>query len=130
MYVAGDAFNHEWHSSASGANLSCFDCHTKKTSKSSLNTKECTDCHKNLIPEGSQFKLVSYKSRSYTNAMHGLCINCHKESLKNDALLRVNKSNLGQCRACHKYDKIKDIDNKLFEIRQKNKWVVVPANFK
>ena len=134
MYLTGDAFRHDWHSSSSGANLDCFKCHNKSVSKgmnfkfsNKKATRICKDCHNNIIPADSRIKKLStYKTLSYTDAMHSLCIKCHKDRLKSDTILFKSKPNLAQCSNCHKNFGIFKKDKKLFQEKKENKWVVVP----
>lgn len=137
MYLSGDAFRHNWHTSSNGANLDCFKCHSSKISKGAefkKNPKKvmenCFECHKDLIPEGSNvINIKTYKSPSYTDAMHNLCINCHENRIRFDIDLAERKPSLALCINCHPKPQAPDSRRQMFEKEQKNKWVVVPSKF-
>lgn len=134
MYSEGDAFRHNWHSSPTGANLNCFKCHDKSKSKGLNFTKAdfkdefmCKKCHKTMIPPDSRTpEITTYKTLSYTNAMHNLCIKCHEKKLHADTLLAKRKPNLAKCKNCHNNFKQYKPKQRLFIKRNDNKWVVVP----
>ncbi len=137
MYQMSNAFNHDWHASENGADLNCFECHDKDISKGrkfmerdSLSKELCKDCHDGMFAVDALFnEYHDFKTVSYTQAMHGLCITCHDTELKKDSVLREEKPNLSKCENCH--ETIRDEDKKeLFETRSKNKWVVVPPRIK
>lgn len=96
MYQPTDAFGHAWHSSRQGANLMCNDCHMKGKIKSAENAKHCSDCHNDLVPEGSSITFSHYEALGYVEAMHRLCINCH--NMKAEI---VGDENLARCSTCH-----------------------------
>jgi Ni/Fe-hydrogenase subunit HybB-like protein len=98
MYESADAFRHDWHASPTGANLKCYDCHKKGMEKTAKSAKDCKDCHNDLFVKGSRIKIDSYMAVSYADAMHGLCLDCHK----NRAIEYSNKQNLDVCSTCHK----------------------------
>jgi Ni/Fe-hydrogenase subunit HybB-like protein len=98
MYESSDAFRHDWHASPTGANLKCYDCHKKGMDKTAKSAKACKDCHNDLFVKGSTIKINSYMAVSYTDAMHGLCLDCHR----NRALQFTEKKNLDVCSVCHK----------------------------
>ncbi|NQU04598.1 MAG: cytochrome c3 family protein, partial [Calditrichaeota bacterium] len=96
MYSLTDAMKHDWHSSPDGANLSCRDCHTKEGYKSADNAKSCDVCHADLIPAGAIIKVEQYDAISYTDAMHTLCVDCHRKEAE-----EVNRPALPLCATCH-----------------------------
>lgn len=97
MYTSSDAFRHDWHADEDGANLACFECHTKGFKKYSSNVKDCKDCHLDLHPVKASIKIDSYLAASYTDALHKLCVNCHKQT---DIKEKRQKA-IGVCSACH-----------------------------
>ena len=136
MYLAGDAFRHDWHSSSKGANLGCFECHDETQSKgltfssnSLVMYEPCRDCHENMIPPDSKIKEIkTYETVSYTDAMHNLCITCHEKKIRANPVLASKKPDLSKCSSCHQdYDKYQR-KNELFRENKKNKWVVVPIS--
>jgi hypothetical protein len=136
MYAESSAFRHDWHASPDGAAVSCNKCHNKNVSKGKMfrnkkfNFKTmCEKCHTNLIPADSRTpEIKTYKTISYTDAMHKLCINCHEKRLKNDTLLSKRKPNLARCMTCHKNFMPFTPGTKYVRQKNDNKWVVVPFN--
>jgi len=99
MYKPVDFFNHEWHSSDKGANIKCNDCHKPGVTRNIESSKKCVDCHTDY--EFSSYinnNLEKYYTPSYTDALHKLCVSCHK--IKSVEL--TDKSNLAECSTCHK----------------------------
>jgi len=100
MFRTADAFNHRWHQSSIRANLTCQDCHTAGLEKTKETSKKCDHCHKDLIPENSPIEIDSYLAPSYVDALHILCIDCHREK----ALELADKKDLALCKTCHESD--------------------------
>ena len=97
MFETADAFNHEWHETDARANLTCYDCHTPGVEKSKQSAKECSQCHNDLVPKNSKIKIDNYMAPSYVDAMHMLCIDCHKTKAQELA----DKKELPLCKTCH-----------------------------
>jgi hypothetical protein len=91
MYLAADAFQHDWHASPAGAALACFECHPTGEIRRAETAKSCTECHSDLCPEGALITVKQYHAIGYVNAMHQLCIGCHAD-LSED---------LTRCTTCH-----------------------------
>jgi Ni/Fe-hydrogenase subunit HybB-like protein len=97
MYSQINFFKHDWHTSVKGANLKCSDCHTQGISRSALTAKKCSECH-------STYKFTiknsvnGYLVPSYVDAMHSLCVSCHRVEAKKLA----NKPDFDKCSTCHK----------------------------
>lgn len=98
MYTPADVFRHDWHASPDGANLKCGACHREDLQRTAQTAKQCQDCHKDLFPSGTLVQINHYNARSYTDAMHGMCMKCHQKN----ALTLVGKEKLAQCATCHK----------------------------
>jgi hypothetical protein len=98
MFKTATAFDHKWHQTSVTANLKCFDCHIKGFEKTAQNVKKCEDCHNDLIPETSSLTVDDYETLSYSDAMHILCVECHKEK----ARTVKGKKDLALCSTCHK----------------------------
>jgi len=98
MYESADAFGHDWHASPTGSNLNCFACHTPGLEKTASSVKDCQDCHNDLLVAGAPIKIDQYMAPAYADAMHGLCLDCHK----NRAVQFTDKKNIDICSACHK----------------------------
>lgn len=131
MYTEGDAFGHDWHASGMGANKNCFECHDESVSKGkgfikSINNSYdlCKECHEGMFSTESAIEYPSFKTASYTNAMHGLCIKCHENSLNANPELKARKPQLAQCSNCHANEG--DFKNKAGKFKDINKWVNVP----
>ncbi|MDA3843963.1 MAG: polysulfide reductase NrfD [Candidatus Kapabacteria bacterium] len=133
MYSEGDGFKHDWHSSSAGAGQSCFKCHDQNVSKGKGFIKSikkakdlCLECHEDMFVKNSNIdKYETFKTASYADAMHGLCVNCHEETLKTDSTLKRLKPNLANCSNCHKDDyelKVKQMRGK----KLMNKSVILP----
>jgi Ni/Fe-hydrogenase subunit HybB-like protein len=97
MYLASDAFRHDWHASPNGANLACVECHARGQTRSAQGVKPCASCHKDLIPPGATIKIKTYVAPAYVDAMHELCIGCHAKVAE-----RENKPEIARCAECHK----------------------------
>jgi len=97
MYRANDAFRHDWHASANGANIACHQCHPDGQEKKKASAKKCDQCHIDLIPGGAVIKVENYMAPSYTEAMHRLCIDCHQQY----ASQMKERERLTLCSACH-----------------------------
>lgn len=98
MYLPVDFFKHDWHTSEKGAKIKCNDCHTPDQTRSMETAKKCIDCHPQY--EISKFidnDLEKYYILSYTDALHKLCVSCHKMKLTE----MIDKPNLANCATCH-----------------------------
>ncbi len=97
MYSPSDVFRHDWHASPTGANIACRQCHEPDKERAASTAKKCEVCHKDLFVPGALIEVEKHVASSYTDAMHGLCVNCHKKK----AIELPNKPNLGRCATCH-----------------------------
>ncbi len=97
MYLAADAFRHDWHASPAGGRLECRQCHDTAQPRSAAHAKLCSGCHKDLIPAGSPITVKQYRAVGYVQAMHELCIGCHTQLAKQD-----KKPDFARCATCHK----------------------------
>ncbi len=86
MYEVTDTFNHTLHVhklDKLGGNASCAICHGNGPGrKSRENSLACWQCHGDMVVEGSivppaEGGLKGF-APGYVEAMHGLCIGCHK----------------------------------------------------
>jgi len=96
MYLATDAFKHDWHRSETGAGLTCMECHAKGEVRRAETAKPCADCHTDLVPASAGIKVESYDAIGYVSAMHQLCIGCHSE-----LAAQMEMPEFAQCAACH-----------------------------
>jgi hypothetical protein len=97
MYSASDAFGHDWHASPAGGRLACGRCHPKGRERAALTAKKCADCHRDLLPAGAPYRVAAYNARSYTDALHWLCVGCHRVEGPKRA-----KADMPRCGWCHK----------------------------
>ncbi len=105
MYVTTDVFDHTAHIGKLGDNGSCVRCHKRPEEVKSRDTAEkCETCHRNMVVQKSVVPPpkdgMTGLAVGYTQAMHGLCIECHKE--KSEA----SRGKLGKwfasCANCHR----------------------------
>ena len=104
MYKPVDFFRHNWHSSNYGAGLSCGECHQSGLSRSAESAKACRECHPKYNFTGTGH--TAYFALSYTDAMHNLCVSCHREKVKTIP----EKSMLDECSTCHNNDVTQKVD--------------------
>ncbi len=97
MYQESDAFGHQWHSSPRGGNIACVQCHEDGRERTAASAKKCDNCHRDLLPDGARIKHERNIAPSYVDAMHRLCVDCHKEK----ALTLEGKGDLARCARCH-----------------------------
>ncbi|PKK83598.1 MAG: Ni/Fe-hydrogenase cytochrome b subunit [candidate division Zixibacteria bacterium HGW-Zixibacteria-1] len=97
MYSRTDVFDHDWHASASGGRLRCNDCHSSGVQRNGEAVKKCEDCHADLILQNSPIVVKSLEAVSYTDAMHDLCVTCHRKK----AVEIADKKDLALCSTCH-----------------------------
>ncbi len=97
MYSTGDAFRHDWHASPDGANLACAECHSLAQQRSAATAETCDKCHKDLIPPGTAIKVEQYAAPSYVDAMHGVCVDCHRRR----STQKTEWKKLSLCPTCH-----------------------------
>jgi Ni/Fe-hydrogenase subunit HybB-like protein len=97
MYLAADAFRHDWHASPAGGRLACRQCHDPGVVRSAAGAKPCHSCHKDLIPAGAPIVVKQYRAAGYVQAMHELCIGCHTQMAKQEG-----KPDFARCATCHK----------------------------
>ncbi len=111
MYVTTDLFNHSVHIARLDGNAGCANCHTdEKKAKTRETSKSCRECHGDMVLMGS---ILSPKEEAagyavgYMDAMHGLCIGCHKQKLEEAP--QSYPRGLADCGSCHR-----DIDGTQF----------------
>jgi Ni/Fe-hydrogenase subunit HybB-like protein len=105
MYLTTDTFNHFAHISRLDGNSSCSRCHEDASkSKNRETAKACDRCHDEMSSEQSMIRTSQKKpdgySAGYMDAMHGLCIACHKQNLKEDPL--HFRKGFADCANCHR----------------------------
>ena len=79
-------------------NMSCSACHEAGKPRTGESAMACTACHGRDMglthEETAAFKPLAH---GYVNALHGLCIRCHKEQES-----AVMGAPLSECRTCHR----------------------------
>jgi Ni/Fe-hydrogenase subunit HybB-like protein len=105
MHEGRSIFDHDVHQAKLGGNEGCIDCHTDTTlPKVKANTTSCESCHPDMRRDSPLVKIGDRKGRDrdvapgYTEAMHGLCITCHKDLVDSGA---VANAAFAQCVGCH-----------------------------
>jgi Ni/Fe-hydrogenase subunit HybB-like protein len=97
MYLPADAFRHDWHASPDGGRLACGQCHPSGQARTAAGVKPCSGCHKDLVPAGATIAVKQYRAAGYVQAMHELCIGCHKQMAAQEG-----KPDFARCATCHK----------------------------
>ncbi len=83
-------------------NLSCGECHDEGAPKSEHSAQDCTECHgEDMGLCGEEATSFDKWAPGYVGALHGLCIECHKE----EGPARGHE-NLGECQTCHEGRKL------------------------
>ncbi len=104
MYEVSDTFAHAYHADKLGGNDGCVKCHT---SSSGAKTREtavaCAECHEDMLVSGSRVASPEGGMRGlapgYMDALHKLCIDCHKEK-KTENPTAYSKA-YTRCDGCH-----------------------------
>lgn len=103
MYTPTNVFDHDLHAEKMGGNRYCVECHRDLSlPKVKKNVVSCRECHKNMYPAGS---LVAPKTQDnhhacgYMDAMHGLCIPCHR---REQPKLADPNEDFSRCSNCHR----------------------------
>ncbi len=97
MYRPADAFRHDWHASPGGGDIPCTECHADGKERLVSTAEACDKCHNDLFPSGATIEVRQYMAPPYTDAMHGLCVECHDRKAEELA----DKPDLGLCTTCH-----------------------------
>ncbi|MCP4198423.1 MAG: Ni/Fe-hydrogenase cytochrome b subunit [Proteobacteria bacterium] len=105
MYSETDTFSHSLHVEKLEGNAGCIRCHADPQKvKTRDTTTPCITCHKDMIVEGSIVpkgeKGLTGMAAGYMDAMHGLCIRCHEQNIKDHP--ETYKEPFAQCLNCHR----------------------------
>jgi hypothetical protein len=103
QYLAVDLFDHQSHENHHGGNPGCSKCHPDADSpRTRANTPKCTTCHPNMRPGNTRVQTTDAETRDhpsgYMQAMHGLCIECHRER---KPTLGAERQGIDECAGCH-----------------------------
>lgn len=85
MFLKTSIFDHSLHQKRQGGNRGCEKCHKRDEPKSPETAKACSECHTTMEVKGSRITIQTQGPErwkwavGYKDAMHGLCVNCHKE---------------------------------------------------
>lgn len=101
MHRGTDVFSHDAHVRFSGGTKSCRTCHRDTALPKWRETaKPCGDCHQGMIARGAFHRPASLdfrKASGYVRAMHGLCIGCHQNQVREGK----KPKSFAWCGQCH-----------------------------
>jgi len=105
MYVATDIFDHSFHVDKHRGNDGCTECHEDSTREKTRDTASgCTECHEEMMVADSLIEPPADGMQGfavgYMDAMHGLCISCHEQELREDP--ERYAPDFADCIACHR----------------------------
>lgn len=86
-------FNHDSHVATLGDKWSCVECHGEGEAKTVENARSCAECHEKDM--GMTAK-SGHMADSYEDAMHGLCIECHRQEDE-----KKSEAKMAECAFCH-----------------------------
>lgn len=104
MYSPTDIFNHDYHVKKLGGNSACAKCHTDPSAPKTRETAtQCIACHNRMRSDNALVKVddrsfQNEPATGYMNAMHRLCLSCHKSELARRPEL---SENFARCALCH-----------------------------
>jgi Ni/Fe-hydrogenase subunit HybB-like protein len=107
MYRLTDTFDHAGHVTAHRIEKDpCVVCHADRAAaKDRAGSKSCDSCHKPVDPGLTKVKVEegAYPigvAPGYKQALHALCIDCHRE---HEAAQGFEEPVLSRCTACHRH---------------------------
>jgi hypothetical protein len=102
--AAHDTFSHDSHVTKLGGNASCTGCHAAAAPKTRAASKRCDDqaCHARDVRAESVVRarlgLAEGVAPGYMDAMHGLCVDCHRVR---EVAQGAQQPYLSRCTTCH-----------------------------
>jgi Ni/Fe-hydrogenase subunit HybB-like protein len=109
MYLTTDIFSHSTHIARLNGTSGCSKCHDPAARVRTRETaKACGSCHQDMVNAGSIVRPRQEgtgEAAGYLQAMHGLCITCHKQKLAEDP--QRYPRGFADCATCHR-----DIDGR------------------
>lgn len=103
MYRSTDTYSHGEHVAALGGNRSCERCHRDPVHpKTRGGSRPCGECH--AAETSSRSRVVPAEgtvpglATGYRAALHGLCIECHRDHERKQAM---KEPSLSRCTTCH-----------------------------
>jgi hypothetical protein len=107
MYEPTSLFDHASHVRSVVPSDGCVECHSPEDAVKTYETATaCAECHALQVVSESVVAAPEERwadAAGYMDAMHGLCITCHEQSLQ-EAPDRYS-SDLDQCAYCHSADR-------------------------
>jgi Ni/Fe-hydrogenase subunit HybB-like protein len=105
MYLTTDTFSHSAHIARLNGNSGCYQCHMNGAQAKTRETaKACDSCHEDMSPTGAIIRppkgKVNGQAVGYMDAMHGLCITCHKQKLAEEP--QNYSKGFADCANCHR----------------------------
>ncbi len=112
MYEPTSPFDHALHVQELRGNAGCGKCHKDPAAAKTLEAAApCAECHKDLVVAGSRIAAphdVWRPAAGYVAAMHGLCVKCHEENVRERPA--DTPQHLERCDTCHDADRGVDLE--------------------
>jgi Ni/Fe-hydrogenase subunit HybB-like protein len=104
MYETTDTFDHVLHVDKLGGSDGCTVCHPENIARRSRDTAlACWQCHGDMVVAGSIVPTVERRlvgiAPGYVEAMHGLCIRCHRDLAQRQP---EKYAHFDRCDVCHR----------------------------
>jgi hypothetical protein len=104
MYRWTDTFDHARHVAAYDESLSCVVCHRDRSApRTRARSKACGSCHHSPAGRLTRVRVTGEAepglAPGYEKAMHGLCLDCHRQEEKQ---IPVADRYLSRCTTCHR----------------------------
>jgi Ni/Fe-hydrogenase subunit HybB-like protein len=125
MYLPTDTFDHDRHVDKLGDVAACDRCHAgSKGAKTRGSATKCESCHRDMLAPNSIVKPAGGMvgiAAGYMDAMHGLCIGCHKKLVAESP--EKHRKDFAECSTCHR-----GVDRKSLEENMPlpEDWAAVP----
>ena len=105
MYREENIFNHDFHISKLGGNDGCTECHRdSREIKGRDKALACAECHADMMVAGSLVgppeDRLDWRAAGYMDAMHGLCVTCHRQKVEENPL--EYDPRFAECANCHR----------------------------
>ena len=107
MYDSTQVFDHAQHIAALDGNEGCAQCHAQGVKVKSFETSTaCSTCHVEQVATDPVIPAAPDrwpKAEGYMDAMHGLCVACHKREVERHP--DKYPADLAECGTCHDADR-------------------------
>jgi Ni/Fe-hydrogenase subunit HybB-like protein len=112
MYRTTDTFDHARHVAAHDGSRSCTVCHAdRRAARSRAGSRACASCHQAPPPQATRVRVSGDTepgvAPGYQRAMHGLCLDCHRDHEKD---LAATDRYLSRCDTCHRNEFASDAE--------------------